>query len=65
MAGGDGTDLLEGGAGDDSLHGGRGTDYLAGGAGADYIYALDGEIDFVCSDDLDTVIKDPFDHEVC
>jgi hypothetical protein len=43
------------------LIGGAGFDYLDGGSGADKIDALDGAIDLIASDPLDSVQVDPFD----
>ncbi|MEX2186176.1 MAG: dockerin type I domain-containing protein [Pirellulales bacterium] len=63
--GGRGRDRLLGGADDDRIVGGPGRDYLEGDAGADGINALDGVIDAICRDNLDTVSADPDDVFVC
>ncbi len=60
--GGDGDDKLFGGLGDDSITGGAGMDYLEGGAGADYFDAVDGEVDEIKYDSLDTLFVDGIDN---
>lgn len=59
--GGAGDDRLFGNAGDDRLTGGAGRDYIEGGAGADEIFAIDGEIDTILFDLLDTLHIDGID----
>jgi Ca2+-binding RTX toxin-like protein len=60
-----GRDRLLGGADDDRIVGGTGRDYLEGDAGADGLNALDGVVDAICRDNLDTVSADPNDVFVC
>ncbi|RIK84017.1 MAG: hypothetical protein DCC68_02370 [Planctomycetota bacterium] len=60
-----GRDRLLGGEGDDRVVGGPGSDYIAGDAGADGLHALDGVVDVICRDNLDTVSADPQDVFVC
>lgn len=60
-----GRDRLLGGIGDDRVVGGIGSDYIAGDNGADGLHALDGIVDAICRDNLDTVSADPQDVFVC
>jgi Ca2+-binding RTX toxin-like protein len=61
LDGGAGNDRLLGNAGDDVLTGGSGRDYMEGGAGADTIDAIDGEVDIIKFDILDTLFIDGID----
>ena len=61
LNGGSGHDRLLGNDGDDFLTGGSGRDYMEGGAGADTIDAVDGEVDIIKFDVLDTLFIDGID----
>ncbi|MEO2019312.1 MAG: hypothetical protein ABGZ53_33680 [Fuerstiella sp.] len=61
LDGGSGNDRLLGNDGDDFLTGGSGRDYMEGGAGADTIDAVDGEVDLIKFDLLDTLFIDGID----
>ena len=61
LNGGSGNDRLLGNDGDDVLTGGSGRDYMEGGAGADTIDAIDGEVDIIKFDILDTLFIDGID----
>ncbi|HIE98747.1 MAG TPA: calcium-binding protein [Fuerstia sp.] len=61
LNGGSGDDRLLGNDGDDFLTGGSGRDYMEGGAGADTIDAVDGEVDIIKFDVLDTLFIDGID----
>ena len=65
IAGGRGRDRLLGGEGDDNLVGGPQSDYIEGAGGQDGIFAVDGFVDALCTDDSDDVHADDTDRFVC